>query len=135
VRRDAIGSTVASLKSMRMGDITAFDWLRRPENTWETLPDAPPVPRAIGRLVQIRAKYAGYIARQDKAIERFAQLEDKLIPPSIDYASVVGLRNEARQKLIQFTPRCLGQAMRISGITPADVTVLAVHLDRSGRAS
>ena len=134
-RRQAIDATVAALKSMRIGEITAFDWLRRPENSWETLPDAPAVPRDIGRLVQIRGKYAGYIARQDKAIERFAQLEEKLIPPSTNYASVVGLRNEARQKLIKFTPRSLGQAMRISGITPADVTVLAVHLDRLGRAS
>ena len=130
-RRDAIDATVAALKSTRIGEITAFDWLRRPENAWDALPDAPPVPASVGRLVEIRAKYAGYIARQDKAIERFAQLEDKLIPPTTDYASVVGLRNEARSKLIQFTPRSLGQAMRISGITPADVTVLAVHLDRA----
>ena len=95
------------------------------------LPTKPGVPLSIGRLVEIRGKYAGYIARQDKAIERFAQLEDKLIPASTDYSTVVGLRNEARQKLIQFTPRSLGQAMRISGITPADVTVLAIHLSRS----
>jgi len=129
-RRDAIDATVATLKSTRIGDVSAFDWLRRPENTWETLPGKPDVPPSIGRLVEIRGKYAGYIARQDKAIERFAQLEDKLIPVSTDYSSVVGLRNEARQKLITFTPRSLGQAMRISGITPADVTVLAVHLSR-----
>jgi tRNA uridine 5-carboxymethylaminomethyl modification enzyme len=131
-RRDAINATVVTLKSMRIDDVSTFDWLRRPENSWEALRVAPPVPAAIGRLVEIRAKYAGYIARQDKAIERFAQLEDKLIPASTDYAAVVGLRNEARQKLLKFTPRSLGQAMRISGITPADVTVLAVHLDRAG---
>jgi len=75
-------------------------------------------------------KYAGYIARQDRAIERFAKMESKLIPTSMDYARVSGLRNEARQKLIKFTPRSLGQALRISGITPADVTLLAVHLER-----
>ena len=130
-RRNAIAATVDALERTRVGDITAMDWLRRPENTWETLPGKPDVPLSIGRLVEIRGKYAGYIARQDKAIERFAQLEDKLIPTSTDYASVVGLRNEARQKLIKFTPRSLGQALRISGITPADVTVLAVHLDRA----
>jgi tRNA uridine 5-carboxymethylaminomethyl modification enzyme len=88
------------------------------------------VPRDVGRLVDIRAKYEGYIARQDKQIERFAQMEQKLIPGNLDYAAVVGLRNEARQKLSKFTPRSLGQALRISGITPADVTVLAVHLSR-----
>ena len=54
----------------------------------------------------------------------------KLIPTSIDYATVVGLRNEARQKLSKFTPRSLGQALRISGITPADVTLIAIHLDK-----
>jgi tRNA uridine 5-carboxymethylaminomethyl modification enzyme len=132
-RRQAIDAAVETLRTMRIGEVTAFDWLRRPENTWQTLPDAPAVSAAIGRLVEIRAKYAGYIAKQDRAIERFAQLEEKLIPPSTDYASVVGLRNEARQKLIQFTPRSLGQALRISGITPADVTVLAVHLERDRR--
>jgi tRNA uridine 5-carboxymethylaminomethyl modification enzyme len=88
------------------------------------------VPASVGRLVEIRIKYAGYIDRQDKQIERFAQMESKLIPASLDYARVHGLRNEARQKLTQFTPRSLGQALRISGITPADVTVLAIHLDR-----
>jgi tRNA uridine 5-carboxymethylaminomethyl modification enzyme len=133
-RRHAIDASAAALKSTRIGEATAFDWLRRPENSWDTLPNPPAVPTAIGRLVEIRAKYAGYIARQDRAIERFAQLEEKLIPQSTDYAGVVGLRNEARQKLIQFTPRSLGQAMRISGITPADVTVLAVHLDRTSRS-
>jgi tRNA uridine 5-carboxymethylaminomethyl modification enzyme len=80
--------------------------------------------------VEVRVKYSGYIARQDRHIERFAQMEQKLIPPWVDYATVVGLRNEARQKLTKFTPRSLGQALRISGITPADVTVLAVHLER-----
>ena len=84
----------------------------------------------MARLVEIRVKYEGYIARQDRQIERFAKLEMKLIPPTIDYASVVGLRNEARQKLTRFNPRSLGQALRISGITPADVTILAVHLER-----
>ncbi len=83
--------------------------------------------------MEIRVKYEGYIARQGRQIERFAQMETKLIPHTIDYASVVGLRNEARQKLTTFTPRSLGQALRISGITPADVTVLAIHLDRKTR--
>ncbi|HEV8293499.1 MAG TPA: tRNA uridine-5-carboxymethylaminomethyl(34) synthesis enzyme MnmG, partial [Tepidisphaeraceae bacterium] len=80
--------------------------------------------------VEIAVKYEGYIARQDRQIERFAQLENKLIPTGIDYARVSGLRNEAVQKFSKFTPRSLGQALRISGITPADVTVLAIHLER-----
>ncbi|MEO6434986.1 MAG: FAD-dependent oxidoreductase, partial [Tepidisphaeraceae bacterium] len=133
-RRDAIDGAIAMLKSTRIGDVAAFDWLRRSENSWKTLfkalPTARAVPESVGRLIEIRSKYAGYIARQDRAIERFSQMEDKLIPPATDYASLVGLRNEARAKLIQFTPRSLGQALRISGITPADVTLLAVHIDR-----
>ena len=79
------------------------------------------------------ANYEVGSRNQIRAIERFAKLENKLIPPATDYAAVVGLRNEARQKLIKFTPRSLGQALRISGITPADVTLLAVHLERSRR--
>ena len=85
--------------------------------------------------MEIRIKYAGYIAKQDKQIERFAKMENKLIPLSLDYARVTGLRNEARQKLSKFTPRSLGQALRISGITPADVTLLAIHLDRRTRSA
>jgi tRNA uridine 5-carboxymethylaminomethyl modification enzyme len=138
-RHMAVVAAMALLKQHRIAGDSAFDWLRRPENTWVMLAEMNPtfaeVARDIGQLAEIRAKYSGYIARQDKAIERFATLENKLIPMSVDYATVVGLRNEARQKLIKFTPRSLGQAMRISGITPADVTVLAVHLDRSGGRS
>jgi tRNA uridine 5-carboxymethylaminomethyl modification enzyme len=91
--------------------------------------DAP-----TARIIEIRRKYQGYIARQDRQIQRMAQMESKLIPANVDYAAVVGLRNEARQKLMKFTPRSLGQAMRVSGITPADVTVLAIHLDRRSSA-
>jgi tRNA uridine 5-carboxymethylaminomethyl modification enzyme len=136
-RRDTIVDGIAVLSATRVGDGTAMDFLRRSEVTWDDL--AARVPAAgelrpdVGRLIEIRAKYQGYIARQDKQIERSAQWEMKLIPPTVDYAAVVGLRNEARQKLSQFTPRSLGQALRISGITPADVTVLAIHLDRGGR--
>lgn len=84
----------------------------------------------VARLVEIRAKYDGYLVRQQRQIEELASLEAKLIPHDVDYASVAGLRNEARQVLVQFTPRSLGQALRLSGVTPADVTLLAVHLGR-----
>jgi tRNA uridine 5-carboxymethylaminomethyl modification enzyme len=88
------------------------------------------IPPAVGRLLEIEAKYSGYLARQERDVERLSHLEQKRIPDSIDYTAVAGLRNEARQKLAKFTPRSLGQALRISGITPADVTVLAIHLSR-----
>jgi tRNA uridine 5-carboxymethylaminomethyl modification enzyme len=136
-RMQAIRNGIALLRASRVGDVSAFDYLRRSEVSWVDLagkvPAAAAIEAGVGRLIDIRAKYEGYIARQDKQIERSAQWETKLIPQSVDYASVVGLRNEARQKFSKFTPRSLGQALRISGITPADVTVLAIHLDRGRR--
>jgi tRNA uridine 5-carboxymethylaminomethyl modification enzyme len=133
-RRDAISMAMDLLSLQRIGEGSAIDYLRRSEVTWpklvEQLPAAGAIPAEIGWQLEIRVKYAGYIARQDRAIERFAKMETKLIPASMDYATISGLRNEARQKLAKFTPASLGQALRISGITPADVTLLAVHLTR-----
>jgi tRNA uridine 5-carboxymethylaminomethyl modification enzyme len=76
----------------------------------------------------IDARYAGYLAKEQAALSRMQELDGRLIPESIDYASLSHLRQEAREKLTAIHPRSLGQAMRISGITPADVTVLAIHL-------
>ena len=123
------------------GGVNAFEYLRKNDRDWAALCAEPtvaeifrPIDPAVGRALEIAAKYEGYIERQDRALERFSKLETKLIPTTIDYTAVVGLRNEARQKFTTFTPHSLGQAMRISGITPADVTVLAIHLDRQGKA-
>jgi tRNA uridine 5-carboxymethylaminomethyl modification enzyme len=136
-RRGSVEALIASLRTLRIDGISAFDHLRRSDVHWSSLvtrvAELASVPTDIARQAEIHIKYQGYIARQDRQIERFAQLEQKLIPPAIDYAAVSGLRNEARQKLTTFTPRSLGQALRISGITPADVTVLAIHLDRRSR--
>jgi tRNA uridine 5-carboxymethylaminomethyl modification enzyme len=136
-RQDAIADALQLLSAVRVDGIGAPDFLRRSENNWDALieksAELRTIPRDIAQQIEIRIKYAGYIARQDKQIERFAKMEKKLIPLTLDYARVTGLRNEARQKLIKFTPRSLGQALRISGITPADVTLLAIHLDRGAR--
>ena len=136
-RRQAVEDALALLKRQRVENTTAYELLRRPDRAWADLPATVPalaaVGRDVGRLVEIRAKYAGYLARQDQQIERMTRMEQKLIPADLDYAAVAGLRNEARQKLTTFTPRSLGQALRISGITPADVTVLAIHLTRGSR--
>jgi tRNA uridine 5-carboxymethylaminomethyl modification enzyme len=133
-RRDQIAEGLELIGQHRVQGGSAIEYLRRSEITWAQLAQAVPAAAVIapevGRQIEIRVKYAGYIARQDRAIERFSKMESKLIPVSMDYARVSGLRNEARQKLIKFTPRSLGQALRISGITPADVTLLAVHLER-----
>jgi len=133
-RRDQIAEGLELIGQDRVNGGSAIEYLRRSEVTWAQLAQAVPaavvIAPDIGRQIEIRVKYAGYIARQDRAIERFSKMESKLIPVSMDYGRVSGLRNEARQKLIKFTPRSLGQALRISGITPADVTLLAVHLER-----
>jgi tRNA uridine 5-carboxymethylaminomethyl modification enzyme len=138
-RRVAIEQAVASLEQIRVDAVPASDFLRRPENSWEAVAATHPllscIAADIGRLVGIRVKYAGYIERESKSIERFAQMEGKMIPALLDYSKVHGLRNEARQKLSKFTPRSLGQALRISGITPADVTLLAIHLQRGAAAA
>ncbi len=133
-RLEAIEAAGAVLREHRVDGVPAGEWMRRTESDWPKLvarlPAAASISADVGRQLEIELKYEGYVARQGKQIERFAKLEGKLIPAWIDYARVVGLRNEARQKLTTFTPRSLGQALRISGITPADVTLLAVHIER-----
>ena len=110
-------------------------WLRRPEADVRSLADA--LQRANGRAsfgnseleqALIEAKYQGYVSRQDRQIERFRKTESLTIPPGVDYRKLGGLRLEARERLSLLTPRTLGQASRISGVTPADISVLAVHL-------
>jgi tRNA uridine 5-carboxymethylaminomethyl modification enzyme len=131
-RRDAMQAGADLLRATRVGQTTAFELLRRPESTWNSITAALPALSAfgadIGRQLEILAKYEGYIVREQKQIDRMAKDEEKLIPPTLDYAVITNLRTEAKQKFSKFTPRSLGQALRISGITPADVTVLAIHL-------
>jgi tRNA uridine 5-carboxymethylaminomethyl modification enzyme len=137
VRAEMIAVGLAVLGRVRMGDVNAFDFLRRSESTWEQVAAASPevaqIARSIGQLLAVHAKYQGYISRQQREVAKFSQLESKLIPGTIDYATIMGLRNEARQKFTTFTPRSLGQALRISGITPADVMVLSIQLERVRR--
>jgi tRNA uridine 5-carboxymethylaminomethyl modification enzyme len=136
-RRERVTDARLLAESVRLDGLLVSDWLRRPDVTWESLAVRDERLRAVdvaaGRQVEIALKYAGYVERQQRQIERFERLETKLIPGWLDYSQVVGLRNEARQKLAKFSPRSLGQALRISGITPADVALLAVHLERGRR--
>ena len=85
-------------------------------------------PDALEQVV-LEAKYAGYIDRQAAQVERFQRLESRPIPPHFDYAAVPQLRAEAREKLSRIRPANLGQASRISGISPADLAVLLIYLD------
>jgi len=124
------------LRRVRRGGRTLEELLRRPEVTWETLAAEVPDLAAL-RLspeareqVEIEAKYAGYLARQEREVQRARRMEDRPIPPTLDYAAVPHLRAEAREKLARIRPRSLGQAARIAGIGPADLAVLMIHLAR-----
>ncbi len=109
-------------------------WLRRPENGWRSLPAEirrdGEFSAKVWEQVETDLRYEGYIRRQEAGVERARGLEGKLIPPGIDYASIGGLRTEARQKLARIAPANLGQASRISGVTPADIALLAVWMER-----
>ncbi len=115
--------------SLRLADL-----LRRPRLTYDDLapldPDRPALDRAVTEQVEISLKYAGYIARQQRQVEEMRRLEHKALPPDLDYAALSGLRLEARQKLAAIRPLNLGQAGRISGVSPADVAALMIHLER-----
>ena len=111
--------------------------LKRPEVTYENLaaidPDRPPISRHAALQTAVQIKYAGYISKQIAQINKFKRLEDKKIPDSIDYMVIEGLRNEAKQKLDRIRPLSVGQASRISGVSPADINVLLIYLERERR--
>ena len=111
-----------------------IDLLRRPRLSYAGLapfdPGRPPFSREITGQVEISVKYQGYIDRQNRQVEEMRKLEDKPLPPDVDYLSIQGLRLEARQKLDKIRPLNLGQASRVSGVSPADVTALMIYLER-----
>ena len=110
-----------------------IDLLRRPELRYAALaafdPDRPDLPAAVREQVEIRVKYEGYIARQEKDVEQFRRLESRVLPAGLDYDAVPSLRLEARQKLKDIRPLNFGQAGRISGVSPADLTALMIYLN------
>ncbi len=112
--------------------------IRRPELSYEILapldPDRPELLRGVAEQVNIHIKYDGYIRRQQKQVEQFQKLENRRLPEDLDYNEIPSLRTEARQKLMAVRPLSVGQASRISGVSPADVSVLLVWLEqRKGR--
>jgi tRNA uridine 5-carboxymethylaminomethyl modification enzyme len=113
--------------------------LRRPEVGYvELLALTAPVPRVASpeaaAQVEIEIKYGGYVERQRQLVERTRGVDDIRLPSDLDYERISGLSNEAREKLAKIRPRSLGQASRIVGITPAAVSLLAIHLRRTGLA-
>jgi tRNA uridine 5-carboxymethylaminomethyl modification enzyme len=117
----------------RFDGVTLNQWLRRPANSPETLPDeiVAQFDPAHWTALEIDLKYEGYIARQETAVERLRASEGKRIPASLDYESIGSLRVETRQKLAKVRPETLGQAARISGVTPADLALLSIVIQRS----
>ena len=151
-KKDAIQKEVARLKNVSIGaskvnqeflvrnnsstlksGSNLAELLCRPELTYEILaeldPDRQPLPRDVIEQVDIEIKYEGYMARQLRQIEQFKKMENKKIPESINYDDVPSLRIEARQKLTKYRPVNVGQASRISGVSPADISVLLVYLE------
>lgn len=109
--------------------------IRRPELTYELLkeidPERPNLPDDVCEEVEIKLKYDGYIKRQIQQAEQFLKLESRLLPDDINYDDIYGLRIEARQKLNKIRPKSLGQASRISGVSPADISVLIISLEKN----
>ena len=110
------------------------DLLRRPQVTYADIapfdPDRPELPEAVTQEVEIQVKYAGYLARQEKQVAEFKKEESRLLPPDIDYRAIAGLRLEAQEKLSEIRPMSIGQAGRISGVSPADIAVLLIWLEQ-----
>lgn len=107
-------------------------WMRRPENSWTKLPEeirakfAPPV----WNLLETDLKYAGYLTRQEESVARTARMEDRVIPDWLDYHEIKGLKREAQLKMHAIRPHTVGQASRIQGVTPADISLLTVMIER-----
>lgn len=119
--------------------VTLYELLRRPEMSYQKMedidPERPVLPKQIIKQVEIEIKYEGYIEKQRQQIQRFKKLERKLLGDDIDYEAISGLRIEARQKLMEIKPASVGQASRVSGVSPADISVLLVYLEQQRRRS
>jgi tRNA uridine 5-carboxymethylaminomethyl modification enzyme len=128
-KRAAIENELARLEKTRVGADTLAQLLRRPEMTYANLPSRnAELSEEVIQQVDIFLKYEGYIARQEIEVAKLKSLEDKQIPAWMDYSKVPSLRTEARQKLAKIQPGTLGQASRISGVSPSDIGILLVWL-------
>ena len=141
-KRRAIAEEIKRLSSVMIArhnstalnnGVSLADLIKRPELDYETIAeldkDRKPLPWDVIEQINITIKYKGYIDRQNQQVHQFKKLESRRLPDDIDYEQIKNLRLEARQKLKSFRPRSIGQASRISGVSPADVTVLLVYLE------
>ena len=115
-----------------------YELLKRPEIDYENLaaldPGRPALPKAIGKQVETEIKYEGYINKQLMQVEQFKKLEGKKLDPNLNYYDIKGLRLEAQEKLSKIKPTSVGQASRINGVSPADISVIMVYLEKKRRA-
>ena len=136
IKESSIESTKTALEKQRIGEVSMAKYLKRPDSIWDELVALSPEldqlqPQVIEQVIN-DLKYSGYIARQEAEIERHKRHAKKRIPDDFDYAQLTHLRSEAREKLTRVRPTSLDQAQRISGITPADVAVIMLHLTKKG---
>ena len=135
-RAEARNQQIASLKlwaeKTRVGELRVAQWLRRPETSWSELPQELRglYPDTVWEAAEIDLRYEGYITRQYAAVEKLRSQDERRLPDDLDFERVRGMRAEARQKLGKVRPATLGQAGRISGITPADVALLALLIEK-----
>jgi len=137
-KRRRIAEGIRILSELRSGNSTAEQLLKRPEIRWADLAalgvaGLPDLGADVIEQIESEVKYAGYLKRQLEEIEKFKSMESVRIPPGIDYAGMTGLKKEAREKLGKVMPSSLGQASRISGVSPSDLSVLMVFLSRNRR--
>ena len=135
--RSEVNEKLAQLQSAPLRNVaTLGDLLKRPELSYQDLclfdTPASNIPDAIVKQLEIHVKYQGYIDRQQQQVERFKKLEGVVIPPDMDYNEIKGLSQEVREKLLKIKPYTLGQTSRISGITPAAITILTIYLKKMG---
>lgn len=135
-KQTQIRSEIDRLSSTRAGQDTLLQLLRRPETNYADMPGRNPAlcPEVI-RQVEVAVKYEGYIDRQDAEVSKLGKLESQGIPDDFDYSLVPSLRTEARAKFAKIRPRTIGQASRISGVSPSDVSILMVWLKRMKRGA
>ncbi len=138
IRIEAVNPILEALGSSPVRESMSLeDLLKRPEMNYAQLasidPSRPSLQREVKLLVETEIKYAGYIKKQLAEVDKFSGLERMKIPENIDYGDISNLRTEARQKLMQVLPHSIGQASRISGVSPADISVLMVAIEQLRR--
>jgi tRNA uridine 5-carboxymethylaminomethyl modification enzyme len=131
-RRQQLASLKLWAEKTRVGELRVAQWLRRPETSWSELPQELRAlyPDTVWEAAEIDLRYEGYITRQYAAVEKLRSQDERRLPDDLDFERVRGMRAEARQKLGKVRPATLGQAGRISGITPADVALLALLIQK-----